>query len=278
MREKNVGLVRYSEDALMPKAWAIVSWTFCRTSLWGGHTRHPGAAGPQRILHGSHRAMQCHSTRHGLRGGGGAVRRTLSRQPPTSREPCARPGTEDPLLAGMATLSGGTHGSGSSSGGERPSAQDTRLLVEGLRATPSMVRGWGCRPLWAVYMQLCGEGLWGTVLSASVVGAPPCPGPPLTSERPGRRAAMRDRLTHPSGGHITCLPTALYTCTHVDLPTYAPRTCTHSSHAQNVLARHHTRPRVRSHVGLPMNYAHTYGTYSEPCLGPQTRRLQHHGT
>lgn len=34
MREKKVGFVRYSEDALMPKAWAIASWTFCRTSLW----------------------------------------------------------------------------------------------------------------------------------------------------------------------------------------------------------------------------------------------------
>jgi hypothetical protein len=33
MREKNVGLVRYSEDALMPKALAMVSWTFRRTSL-----------------------------------------------------------------------------------------------------------------------------------------------------------------------------------------------------------------------------------------------------
>ena len=267
-------MVRYSEDTLMPKAWAIVSWTFCRTSLWGGHTRHSGAARPQRIFHGSHRAMRCHSTRHGLRG---AARRTLSRQPPVPREPCARPGTEDPLLAGMATLSGGTHKSGSSSGGKWPSAQDTRLLVEGLRATPSVVRGWGCRLLWAVYMQLYGEGLWGTVLSASVVGAPPCPGPPLTSERPGRRAAMRDSLTH---RQVDTSPAYLQPYTHAHTWTClrTPHGRAYSSHAQNVLVRHHTRPRVRSHVGLPMNYVHTYGTYSEPCLGPQTRRLQHHGT
>lgn len=40
MREKNVGFVRCSADALMPKAWATVSWTLCRTSLSGGtHVR-----------------------------------------------------------------------------------------------------------------------------------------------------------------------------------------------------------------------------------------------
>lgn len=44
MREKKVGLVRCSEDALMPNAWAIASWTFCRTFLRRGTVTRGSAA------------------------------------------------------------------------------------------------------------------------------------------------------------------------------------------------------------------------------------------
>lgn len=50
MREKKVGLVRCRADALMPKAWAMASWTLRRTSLqdnwglpgWEGGGQWPG--------------------------------------------------------------------------------------------------------------------------------------------------------------------------------------------------------------------------------------------